>query len=422
MKIWAIIYNIFIIPILSVVYFFLKLFDKKIKVREKNYKFYIEKIPKKRKNKLRVLIHSSSMGEFEQAKPLIERLKRNSKNIEIIASFYSPSGLENQKDYQYVDYVVYMPFDSLSNAKEYTKLTNPDLVIFIRYDLWRNHISLFNYSYTPLILINASKPSSIISKIPLISSFYNDVYSLFNEIYTLGEKHTEYFKSLNIKTKIYNSADTRYDRIIEKVYDNINSDIIDKKLFNNKIVLVLGSSWKEEEEMLAKCFEQFKNSIFPIIVPHEPTKEHISHTLGLFPNSLLLSEYNLGKDYNVDCLIVDSIGKLLSIYSFADFALVGGGFGKSVHSLSEPAGYSIPLGCGPNIERSPEAEDLKTAGALKIIENTNDLVAFLEENINEKQRKETGLKSGNFIKSKLGSTNLILQKILQISNKKDIKL
>ena len=120
MNFWAIIYNLVIIPCIGVLYRIFYIFNKKIKLREQNYQKYIDKIPPKSKNKLRILLHSSSMGEFEQSKPLIERLKRKSKNIEIIASFYSPSGLENQKDYKFVDYFVYMPFDSIGNAKKFT--------------------------------------------------------------------------------------------------------------------------------------------------------------------------------------------------------------------------------------------------------------------------------------------------------------
>jgi len=419
MNIWAIIYNILIIPIIGLIYNILYLFNKKIKTRERNYKQYLNKIPPKSKDKLRILFHSSSMGEFEQAKPLIERLKRKSPNIEIIASFYSPSGFDNQKNYKFIDYIIYMPFDSFKKAKIYTKKTNPDIAVFIRYDIWRNHIAFFKYYRKPLILINASKPSSIFAKFPIIKSFFKDIYSLFDEIYTLGQSHTEYFNKLNIRTKIFNSADTRYDRIMEKVSENINSDILDNELFNGKRVLVLGSSWREEEEIISKCFNQFKDKIFLIIVPHEPTKEHINKTKTLFPNHLLLSDYNQEYDYETEVLIVDSIGKLLALYSFADVAIVGGGFGKSVHSLSEPAGYSIPLACGPNIDRSPEAAELIDKGGLVVLKELNDCIIFLNTILDKNKAQRMGLISGNFIKDKIGSSNIITKKILTLAEGKN---
>jgi len=418
MNFWAIIYNLIIIPIIGLIYKVLYIFNKKIKTREKNYKFYLNKIPPKSKDKLRILFHSSSMGEFEQAKPLIERLKRKSHNIEIIASFYSPSGFDNQKDYKFIDYIIYMPFDSFKKAKIYTKKTNPDIAVFIRYDIWRNHIAFLKYYHKPLILINASQPSSIFTKFPIVKSFFKDIYSLFDEIYTLGPKHSKYFNDLNLKNKVLDSADTRYDRIMEKVSENINSEILDKTLFNGKRVLIVGSSWAEEEEMLAKCFKQFKDSLFLIIVPHEPTPEHIAKTKELFPNNILLSEYESSNNYDTEVLIVDSIGKLLALYSFADAAFVGGGFGKSVHSLSEPAGYSIPLACGPNIDRSPEAEELTVKGGLMVIKDLNDCIIFINIILDKNKAQVMGLISGKFIKDKIGSSSIITNKILALAEGK----
>lgn len=420
MNLWAIIYNLIIIPLMYILYRVLYIFNKKIKLREQNYQKYIDIIPPKSKNKLRILLHSSSMGEFEQSKPLIERLKRKSKNIEIIASFYSPSGLENQKNYDYVDYFLYMPFDSLKNAKSFTSKTNPDIVVFVRYDIWRNHIAMFKLNHKPLLLINATKPSTLFSKIFITKLFFKDIYSFFDEIYTLGNKHTQYFESLNIKSKIVNSADTRYDRVMEKVTDSVNSDLLNKEIFKGKKVLVLGSSWEKEEDLLSEIYKRFKEKIFFIIVPHEPNSQHLVKSISLFANNLLLSEYDKTREYNIDSLIIDSVGSLLAIYSYADAAFVGGGFGKNVHSLSEPAGYSLPICCGPNYDRSPDAEELKTLGSLKIIHNLNDLIIFINDILNKDKADLMGYNSGKYIKDKIGSSNIITSKILELAEKKEI--
>jgi 3-deoxy-D-manno-octulosonic-acid transferase len=205
---------------------------------------------------------------------------------------------------------------------------------------------------------------------------------------------------------------------MEKVSENINSDILDNSLFNGKRVLVIGSSWIQEEELIVKCFNQFKDKLFLIIVPHEPNKDHITKTKELFPNSILLSEYDKSINYNTEVLIVDSIGKLLALYSFADAAIVGGGFGKSVHSLSEPAGYSIPLACGPNIKRSPEADELNAQGALTIIKDLNDCIIFINSILDKNKAQNMGLISGKFIKDKIGSSSIITNKILALAEGK----
>lgn len=418
MNFWAIFYNLIFIPILYFTYKLLSIFNSKIKKRERDYPGLLNNIQKKEKGKIRILFHSSSLGEFEQAKPVIERLKRNQSNIEIIASFYSPSGLENSLNYKYVDHNVYMPFDSLTRARKFVNKINPDIIVFVRYDIWRNHIGLFKFKRKPLILINASKPSNFFKSLPFFKSFYRDLYSLFDEIYTLNRENYIYFDKLNIKTNLIDSADTRYDRIMEKVTENIDSDLLNPKHFQGKKVLVLGSSWEEDEELLSPIIKKYSDKFFTIIVPHEPTPSHIISTKLLFPNSILLSEYDKSLDLQFDSIIVDSIGKLLQIYSFADAAYIGGGISKSVHSVSEPAGYALPLACGPKIERSPEAKELNRLGSLFIVNNNSDVEAFLNTILNEVIAKDLGFISGDYIKNKIGSSNLITKKIISIANKK----
>ena len=418
MNLWAIFYNLFILPIIFIAYKFAYAFNAKVRRRERDYAKYLSQVPKKDMSKLRILFHASSLGEFEQAKPVIERLKRNKDNIEIIASFYSPSGLENSLNYQFVDYNVYMPFDSISNAKKFVEITNPDVVVFVRYDVWRNHIALFKYKRKPLILINASQPSNFLKNFPVTNSFYKDLYSFFDEIYTLNSENFKYFNSLRINSEVIESADTRYDRIMEKVTENLGSDIIDTKIFRNRKVLVMGSSWEEDENLFANALNKYSNEIFTIIVPHEPTPEHIISTKLLFPNAVLLSELNEHQESNFNFIIVDSIGKLLQLYSYADAAYVGGGISKSVHSVSEPSGYSIPLACGPKIERSPDALDLEKLGSLSIIKSKDDVERFISLILNEEKREQVGFISGSYIKEKIGSSNLITNKILNIAEKK----
>jgi len=441
---WTVIYNIFFVPVLWLIKQVMKLINPKVKERERNWKgllLQFEKIKRDEHSKY-IWFHASSMGEFEQAKPIIEMLKKNNKDVKIIVTFYSPSGYNNQKNYKYADAFLYMPFDSISGAKKIIKLIKPDLAVFVRYEIWRNHLWILKQSSIPTYLICATAPrNKLLRKILLIGSLMKSNYNLFDKIYTASETETKQFRKMKINTELMTASDTRFDRIVEKANESRQKQIIPPEMFKGDsstslrmtFVLVAGSTWDADEDIIIDTVKQFEKenheAIRLILVPHEPTEKHIEKVKHKLPNSFLLSEIlnflSFKRDENEiknflgwNHIIVDSIGHLLSLYSLADAAYIGGGFGAGVHSVTEPAGYGIPLATGIKFHNSPDAVSLHKLGGLEIIKNKDDFYEWLKKLLEATELKnELGLKAIHYVNKHTGSTKLIVDEIASVLNK-----
>lgn len=425
MNFYSAIYNTLFIPFAKIFVFAAKYFNKKLKERENNYSISLDSLAAINRSYPTVLIHSSSMGEFEQAKPIIERLK-NEADINIICSFYSPSGFNNQKNYKYADAIVYLPFDSKSNARKFLSRVNPDLVIFIRYDIWHNHLLEISKRRGQLWLIDATEPQSRLIKSPVFWSFTKFNYNLFDKIYTLTEKDFIFFNSLNLKSKIIKSTDTRFDRIIEKVESAKANQVIPREIFSdNSFILVAGSTWQQDESIIINALEKIesdKKSLITIFVPHEPTQSNIDNLKSKLKNYILFSEIQDKLMNDIDFktsknIIIDTIGILLNLYSLADAAYIGGGFGAGVHSVTEPAGYSIPVACGTKMTNSPDAINLKNKGALEVVHNEKELYNWLRSILlYDEQRNHYGLLAGTYVYKSKGSSLVIASEIKKYLN------
>ncbi len=407
----------------------LSLFLPKLKERERNWKaiFYEAEIRRGSQDRI-VWFHAASMGEFEQAKQIIEKLKSENENIKILVSFFSPSGYINQKDYHYADAVVYMPPDTKRNAKMFLDKFQPDLCVFIRYEIWHNFLHNCAKRNIPAFLIAATKPSrSKLSSLELIKQFYALNYSYFTKIFTVGSGHSDFFKNLDLTSEIITATDPRFDRINASVEKNRQQQLINPGIFKDEFVLVAGSTWHEDEEILIPALERLNKSEKKyrcIFVPHEPTEEHIK-TLSSKINAMLLSELlNMIKDGVDDKqikktlggkhIITDSIGKLLALYALADAAYVGGAFGAGVHSVTEPAGYGLPLATGPKMKNSPDAVKLNELGSLTVIRNVAEAEKWLADISDEETNKKQSDISANYVKSNLGTTHLIVNEIKEV--------
>lgn len=364
-----------------------------------------------------VWFHAASMGEFEQAKPVIEKLKQNSSNIKIIVSFFSPSGYRNQKNYKYADAVSYMPIDTIRKSKEFIDLINPDIAIFVRYDIWHNHLKYLNKNEIPIYLINATKPSSyLLRDFPMLNKFAGLNYNYFSEIYPVSTDDLKFFQNIECKVNLTPLPDTRFDRIMEKV--NLFKDNNEYKKVMNRFVLVAGSTWRKDEEIIIESYnnlpDKAKSEISIILVPHEPDEEVIMNIGKKLLDSRKLSELdsnNLFDSYKH--IVVDSVGKLLSLYSIADIAYIGGGFNSGVHSVAEPAGYGIPLAVGRKYKNSPDAVNLNNIKALQSIDSSEELIKWIMNYYeNNEYRSEVGLKARNYILKGIGSSTEVTRKII----------
>lgn len=408
-----------------VIKWFMKLFNKKLADREKILDSTLSAIRARKNGEKRIWFHSSSMGEFEQAKPVIEELKERYPDIYIIVSFFSPSGYNNQKNYPFADAITYMPFDVKSSAKQYISLVDPDLVIFVRYEIWRNYLESLYKKNIPPYLICATKPgSALLRNYPVFMQFTKSNYNFFSSIFTVGKEHSDYFESLNINAKIETLSDTRFDRIKKTIEEGGRKDFIDPELFEqDEFVLVLGSCWQPDEDIIFPSVDNINKDKFRLrmlIVPHEPTGEHLANIKSKYNDIILLSELIelLGRGEKPSGsqanrhIVVDSVGKLLSLYKYADLAYIGGAFGAGVHSVTEPAGYGIPLSCGDSYHNSPDAIELVKQNALTAVKDEHDFLQWLNDMIESKERREkTGIIAKNYVYGSVGSSEKIVEKI-----------
>lgn len=409
MNYFSILYNILLFPVFFIFARLYRLVNTKFDKRERNSEIHLNKLKHFQKKSKRIWFHVASMGEFEQAKPIIEILKSNY-NVEIVVTFFSPSGFENQKNYKYADGVFYLPLDTLVRSKNFIKRLEADLAVFVRYEIWHNYLTYLNIHSTPTVLVSATKPNSFWWRFPFLKSFYIHNLNLFSTIYTAGGEHTEHYRKLNLKSTVISLFDTRYDRILEKV-DQFQRR---NKKNQKKLTLVAGSTWQKDEELLVSLD---KRAIQLIIVPHDPNTEHIQLSKTYFNDAFLFSEIgNNIENISNKTIIVDSIGKLLELYSIADIAYVGGAFGAGLHSVSEPAGYGIPIICGNNYENSIDAQNLKKYGSLFAISDEKELNQIIDKLSNKVYRKETGRISRQFINERAGSSSKIAKDIENLLN------
>ena len=425
----SLIYNIFFVPLGLLIVFIMKPFNKKLKERQSQWRNSLSALDKLDNSRPSLWFHSASMGEFEQAKPVIEEIKKMEPDVQIVVSFFSPSGYINQQQYSYADAIIYLPFDTRANAKMLISKIKPRAVAFVRYEIWRNYIEQLYNKQIPVYLICATVPgSNALRTFPFFKSFSKSSYSFFTKIFTIGDYHSKFFIDLIGLEKVETMTDTRFDRIIQNVARSQKNPIIPREIFQDEdFVLVVGSSWKPDEDIVIDTVYEFykKNrlNIRLVIVPHEPEATNINRIRAKLPNSLLLSELlkqlenlnikEIKENLNGKHIIVDSVGKLLQLYSIATAAYIGGGFGVGIHSVTEPAGYGLPLCTGPGIENSYDARELLKLKVLTTIENKQDFTQWIKKMNSDKELlKLSGKTAKEYVYNLTGSSKILAKALL----------
>lgn len=362
-----------------------------------------------------IWFHAASLGEFEQGRPLIEKIKDQYPEYKILLTFFSPSGYEVRKNYAGADVICYLPFDLKRNVKKFLDLAKPEIAIFIKYEFWKNYLNLLHKREVPTYIISAIfRPSQIFFK--WYGSGYRSVLRNFRWLFVQDQES----KTLLNKFEISNvsiSGDTRFDRVVEIYQQSKSFPLIDKFLRtedeNNKnFVLVAGSSWPKDEDLFIPYFNSHQDMKL-IIAPHEIHEEHLQSIISKLERPYaLFSEMNENDIENIDCLIIDSFGMLSSIYRYGDIAYIGGGFGTGIHNVLEAAVYGIPVIFGPNFSKFKEARDLiEHNGAFSIQdqssfdEKMNEFTAYSEI------LQKAGKKSREYVHRNIGASKIILEKI-----------
>ena len=401
-------YNILI----HIAYFIIQvisLFNKKLKLFVSGRKETFKKLTAISSSDRVFWIHAASLGEFEQARPIIEKLKVNYPNHKIVVTFFSPSGYEIRKNYDLADVVCYLPFDTKKNVNRFIKLVHPELTIIVKYEFWPNLLSALNKSNIKTILV-----SGIFRKDQVFFKSYGQWMRKFLQTFSFFFVQNEISKNLLNSIKLNNvsiSGDTRFDRVSEILKQDNTVEPIE--IFkNNTYTVVAGSTWKEDEECIVNYINNNSNKEEKfIIAPHNINKNKIEELRNsILEKTILYSERNNVNLIDYKVLIIDNIGLLTKIYSYANAAYVGGGLATGLHNILEPATFGIPVVFGGiKHEKFQEAKDLIALGGAKTILNKNDfsnIFSQLKNDINV--RVSMGNINNEYIQSNIGATSKIL--------------
>ncbi len=365
----------------------------------------------------RIWFHSSSMGEFEQAKPIIAALRARFKDLNIIVSFFSPSGYDHSKNYKLADVITYIPFDSRAQARRFLDLIRPTAAVMVRYDVWPNHIWELRRRNVPIFIANATMRDNSSRFLPLVRSFHHTLYNNLTAILTVSEKDVRNFRRFGITNgRLEAIGETRYDQVWQRSEDARRKHVMPPQIVRKRKVVVVGSSWPEDEEILLPTFRKilkYDPRVLMILVPHEPTVDAldaIEVSLGQRPKSI---RFSVLTDYNSEpVIVVDSVGILMSLYQYADVSYVGGSFRQGIHNVLEPAVYGIPVVYGPKHENSQEAQELVRRGGGFVVRDQQECYRTLRTLLDDDDaRAKAGAASLALVKENIGATERFVKKM-----------
>lgn len=320
-------------------------------------------------------MHCSSLGEFEQGRPLLEEFRRRNPQYKILLTFFSPSGYELRKNYEFADCVLYLPLDTWFNARRFVKAAHPDVVFFVKYDLWYHHLHQAKKRGAQLYLISAVfRPEQAFFK--AYGGFFRSMLRTFNHIFIQNNASKQLLQQIDINN-VTLTGDTRIDRVRQIAQQAQRYPIIEQ-FINSQLCLVCGSTWAKDEEILAEATQTLPQ-VKLIIAPHLIDEGHVADIERLF-SARRVVRYTQATDKNMaqyDVLIVDTIGMLSSIYQYGQAAYIGGGFIDGIHNTLEAAVYGIPVVFGVNYAKFIEAVDLVALGGAVSIADANELYALL---------------------------------------------
>ncbi len=387
-KFWFLAYNYLFIPLMWFFFHIGYIFSAKIRNgingRRKIFKKLANSVSYLNPAKRTILIHSSSLGEFQQALPLINEIDTSEYNI--VFSFFSPSGFNNARINLKNSFKTYLPFDSYNNAKKFLDIIEPDKVIFMRYDLWFNFLYECKKRNIPTILANARYDIKDISwKFPLSKSFKINLYNMVDKLFVIDKEDEINFKKF-ISSEIKLAGDSKFERVLQASKNISTANILPASVIANKRIFVIGSSWKDDEDILLPVVNKlmkFHPDLLTVLVPHEPKEKKIERIEQRITNefenlnSIRFSELHKFSKNNL--IIVDKIGHLMKLYSIAYFSYVGGGFRTGLHNIVEPAVYNMPIFFSNRAINSDDSEVLLKAGCGVLVDDQRKLYKDLSE-------------------------------------------
>ncbi|MCF6348520.1 MAG: 3-deoxy-D-manno-octulosonic acid transferase [Flavobacteriaceae bacterium] len=355
-----------------------------------------------------IWFHCASLGEFEQGRPIMEKFKRQNPKFKILLTFFSPSGYEVKKDYAIADVVSYLPLDTKYNARKFIEIVNPKIAIFVKYEFWPNFLRELKRKNIKTILVSGifRKEQSFFKN---YGSWMKKALKTFDHFFVQNKNSKALLKQIGY-TNATVSGDTRFDRVddISKLDNTLE---FAEQFVDNTTTLVAGSTWSKDEELLVNYINKKADSNQKfIIAPHNiHVNKIVKLKVSISKKTVLYSDIN-GKDLSsYQVLIIDTIGLLTKIYSYADIAYVGGGFGAGIHNILEPATFGVPIVIGPNYQKFNEAKEMVNLKACAVITNNSEFNNELNTLfVNSENRKNKGKIAKSYIIDNIGATGIIV--------------
>lgn len=361
-----------------------------------------------------IWFHASSLGEFEQGRPMMEQIRTTHPEYKILLTFFSPSGYEVRKNYAGADVVCYLPFDTPGRVEQFLDLANPAMAIFIKYEFWGNYLHTLQQRGIPVYIISA-----IFRREQLFFQWFGKPYrkmlDCFNHLFVQDERSKALLEEYGIRN-VTVAGDTRFDRVIDVYHQAKQIPVVERFIQGSKgqspLVFVAGSSWPEDEAIFIPYFERHPEMKL-IIAPHEIHEGHLkSIEARLHRPTIRLSQATEQNVADKDCLIVDSFGLLSSLYRYGQIAYIGGGFGAGIHNTLEAAVYGMPVLFGPRFQKFKEAKDLIAVGGGFSFETASAFASRMDILLSTPEAlRQASQAAGHFVQSHGGATAIILKEI-----------
>lgn len=361
------------------------------------------------KHKKIIWFHCASLGEFEQGRPVIEGIRDRLSDQKILLTFFSPSGFEKRKDYEGADYVMYLPLDTSRNARRMLDLLDIEQALFIKYEFWYHFLKQLQAMEIPVYLASGNfRPDQLFFK--WYGQWYRRFLNRFTHIFVQNQESENLLAGIGQK-RVSVAGDTRFDRVQELKHIPYTHPVLED-FSKDSTVIVAGSTWEKDEQLLASAYRELSDQIYWIIAPHELSEGHLRSLQERFPGSVRFTE--LGSTVPDGCrvILVDTIGWLSYLYRYGELAYIGGGFGRGIHNILEAATYGLPVIFGPNFKKFQEAVELVSLGGAFPISGEGDLLFTIRQQLeNPELLKTTKQTASNYVSQRVGATSAILDKV-----------
>ena len=358
-----------------------------------------------------IWFHCASLGEFEQGRPMIERIKDKAPDIKIVLTFFSPSGYEISKNYKLADYICYLPADTPGNAADFISIIKPSFAIFVKYEFWNNYISELSKRNIPLYLVSGIfRPDQHFFR--WYGGFFRNILKKFTHIFVQDNRSSDLLHDIGIHN-VTVAGDTRFDRVSQIAAAAKDLPVIEKFRGGEKLFMA-GSSWRPDEEIIAGYINSDPGKMKWVFAPHEIEKPNIDRLEKLLITDVVrYSEFN-EDSHDARVLIIDNIGILSSAYRYAYIAAVGGGFGKGIHNILEPVCWGAPVLFGPDYKEFKEAVDLISEGGAFCFRNLDEFSSIINKWLeNRELYKSSSSIAAGYIRQNTGATEKIIGILLK---------